>query len=709
MEYYGGYLCISYDELTGGADPLVRVGTLKGWQNRRQIKQVRKAYGEGVTALFEYASLKKEVRDEFERRYGDPTALIPKPGERYYVEDVAARNFYESYIYYRGGKRTTLKESIIEEYITNASVCNMLVERLEELTALSNKLGNRRRDMWGVMADYSEALRVKYHHTLPRSAGRLRTKVMIYKEEGYKSLISGRVGNSNTAKITEEAGLYILGLKRNRNDVLTNGQLLDEYNATCDQLGYKPITLTTLTGWLNEPRTKQLWLDVEQGEVAANKEFTRLQHTYMPTRRNSVWEGDGTRLNLYYCNSEGNLDTIDVYLVIDVATKMWLGWSYGKGETFEMAQKAFRMALERAGERPYQIKTDNQGALVSARGKKLLEDIALMRSNSAPYRSSSKMIENEIGDFQQLELHRYPNFTGQNVPTGKRPNLEFLRANPDRVPDYQGMIEQFEAAIKRWNSTVEKKYGKTREELYSEWVNDELAPVGRMDYIRIFWVEHDHTNIYTQSGITITVDKKAYTYEVLDERGLPDVEWLIEHTHERFQVRYNPENLDEACIYSIDKDGSKRFERELSPCLRIVRAAQDQSVEDARFAQILVNMDKQMRILRVARTRAIDYLFDREYQQPKVAGLSAEDNEKIERIARELYDKYKDRVRLPNASVVIEQVQDEAEEVVKEEKVAKISIPTPGQLYKEESRLDWVDSPLTSSDDNRAKVNKKYF
>lgn len=709
MEYYNGQLCISYDELTGGDHPLVKAGTLKTWQTRCKIRQERKAYGEGVTALFAYESLPNAIRMEFEHRYGDPSKLLPKPGERYYVEDVAARTYYETYKYQKNGKEVYLPQRIIEEYTTNASICNMLIDRWGELTALSNKLGNRRRDLWRVLSEYAESLRYAHKHTLPRSEGRLRSKVMEYKSEGYLTLISGKMGNSNTAKITEEAGLYLLGLRRNRSEVLTNSQLLEEYNKHSKQKGFKPITLATLTAWLNEPSIRPLWLDVDQGEVAANKELTRLQRTEMPTLRNSVWEGDGTRLNLYY-NKGGKLATVDVYMVIDVATKMWLGWSFGEGETFEMARQAFRKALERSGERPYQIKTDNQGSLVGARGKKLIEEIALIRSNSTPYRSSSKMIERELGELQRTELHRYPNFTGQNVTTGKRPNIEWLHANMDQVPDYKGMIEQFESAVDRWNNTIVPKYGKSRSDLYAERINDELTPVGRMDYIRIFWKYHDHTNLYTQSGITIKVDKREYTYEVLDDRGLPDIEWLLEHTGERYQVCYNPDNMREACLYAIDKDGGLRFERELSPYLRIVRAIQEQSYEESRLAHILVHMDKEMRIQRVARCRAIDYLFGREYKQPRVAGLSASENEKIERIAQELYERYKEKVRLPQGPIVIEQP---VEVIPPKEEILVVPTISPrryslGQTLKEESKLEWMDVLANGPRDKRAGNIEKY-
>lgn len=136
-----------------------------------------------------------------------------------------------------------------------------------------------------------------------------------------------------------------------------------------------------------------------------------------------------------------------------------------------------------------------------------------------------------------------------------------------------------------------------------------------------------------------------------------------------------------------------------------MRAVQDQSAEDATKAQILVNMDKQMRIQRVARCRAIDYLYERDYVQPRVAVLSTADNEKVERLARELYEKYKDRVRRPAAPVLV----TPPEEAPRTPLIASAVTTHPnslGQMMKVESKLDWTDLVPMPPEEQRSRISK---
>lgn len=104
----------------------------------------------------------------------------------------------------------------------------------------------------------------------------------------------------------------------------------------------------------------------------------------MPYRRNSIWEGDGTKLNLHYRVGR-KLYSEDVYMVMCVATEMFLGWEYGK-ESYAVQRRAYKMALERAGERPYDILTDNQGGHKKLETQGLFSRLALNYSNTQPYR-----------------------------------------------------------------------------------------------------------------------------------------------------------------------------------------------------------------------------------------------------------------------------------------------------------------------------------
>lgn len=699
VEYYNGHLCISYDELIGGEEPLVRKGTLKSWQYRKKIRVVRNAYGEGICALYAYQSLPEDVREAFEERYGDPRELVRRQEEANagFCEDAEARHFYDCYTYDKGGERVTLPNKYKERYTLDASILNTLVRRLGELQATSNKLNSKRTDLWSVMLDFSEALRYDHPHHLPSSEGGLRRKVNDYRKGGYEVLISKKFGNQNTVKITEEAGEYIVGLKRCKHPrQFDNGQILAEFNRIAPEMGWKPIdSLQSITRYLDDPSVKPLWLSTKEGETKSHLFYSRKNKTVMPSRRNSLWEGDGTRANLYY--REGNkLYATDVYMVLDVATEMWLGWAFGKGETYEMQRRAYRMALERAGERPYDILTDNQGGHKKLETEGLFRKLALNYSNTQPYRPMSKLIESKFGAFQGKELRKYPYFTGTNV-TAKdgRPNYEWLEANIQLVPTYEEMIAQYEAAILRWNAGTHSTLGVPRQELYQTMHNDELPAVTEQDFIRIFWEETERPSTFTSSGLTIRVNNQPYTYEVVDERGVPDFGWRSTNTGRRFAVKYDPDDMTKACIYHIDADGEKRFERMLVPYLTVVRAKQDQTAEEATKIAIYGVLDKQERIRREARGQAIDLKMGRSYVQPKVKGLAKEENAKIRDLAKKEASEHPLRYQLPQpilpdpvpAIPSLPPEERSGKVVVKDSESEELSL---GKVMKEESKQDYL-------------------
>ena len=87
----------------------------------------------------------------------------------------------------------------------------------------------------------SENLRELYGHTLPANEARLKEKIALYRKEGYSALISGKVGNKCTVKITKEAGEYLVALKRSRVPVRTDAQIFTEYNRVAAERGWKPL------------------------------------------------------------------------------------------------------------------------------------------------------------------------------------------------------------------------------------------------------------------------------------------------------------------------------------------------------------------------------------------------------------------------------------------------------------------------------------
>lgn len=428
MEYFENELCVTYEELTSGDDPVIKYYTLRKNITRKRIQTAQRGGGEGSCALIIYSSLPEKYKARYVAKYGDPVEALKLQRMRNRVKiDEKAREFYEAFKYDMNGVQTGLSKKLIAEYTLNASVLNTLVCDLEDKTTNRKMLGNSLNTLWECVAATSENLREIYGHTLPENLARLRGKIRCYKLQGYPSLISGKVGNASTLKITEEAGRFLIALKRSRVPVYTDSRIFEEYNRVAPEKGWKELkSKRSLTMWFNRPEIQPLWWDAVHGEMSAHQRFGRKHRTELPSRRDTLWYGDGTKLNLYYQDENGDMRTTMVYEVVDAYSEVLLGYYISDHENFEAQYNAYRMAVQVSGHKPYEIVHDNQGGhkrLEKEKGKKepgFFDLICHVHRPTAPYSGQSKTIESIFNRFQQQELNKDWRFTGMNITAKRR-------------------------------------------------------------------------------------------------------------------------------------------------------------------------------------------------------------------------------------------------------------------------------------------------
>ena len=364
MEYFNKILCVTFDELAGGDNPVIAGSTLMKNVQRGNVQCARQGKGEGNYALYVYASLPVKYRMKFEEKYGKPADVLKQQELKDWVrEDGKAREFFEVFEYDLNGVQTRLSQKLIDEYTSNATVLGLLWQKMNELTATTHALGGgRRSDLWDIIFAQSEKLREVTKHTLPKNLSRLKEKMSQFKKDGYGTLISGKIGNKNTLKITEEASRRLIALKRSRVPVLTDSQIFETFNAEAEGKGWKPLkSIRSLKTWLDSAAIEPLWHDAVYGEMSAHQKFDRRHKTQLPTMRDALWYGDGTKLNLYYRDDDGKVRTTSVYEVIDAATETFLGFHISDNEDYEAQYMSYRMAIQVSGHKPYEIVHDNQG------------------------------------------------------------------------------------------------------------------------------------------------------------------------------------------------------------------------------------------------------------------------------------------------------------------------------------------------------------
>lgn len=636
MEYYNKMICVTVDELTQEYDGQ-RVTTFANYKQlcaRNRIVLAHRGGGFGGYVRIVYSSLPDRFRARFEAIHGNPEQILEQQRmeKKVLKIDKDARDFYMIHILPNG---KTLVDTKVEEYTINASVLGLVLTALNERMAKVKALGGGvPKDLWHKALDLSESYRKDYNHTLPNTLRGLRDKMNAYKREGYVALISGKDGNENTLKITDEAGDQIIALKRSKVPVYTNSQLFAKYNEIAKDKGWKTLkSISSLVAFLERPEVKRRWYDAVHGELAAHQKYTRKHKTALPSFRDSLWYADGTKLNLYYkaYDEKGKLQvrTTQVYEVMDAFSETMLGYYISDSENYEAQYNSFRMAIQTAGCRPYEIVTDNQGGHKKLEATQFFERICHVFRFTAPYSGQSKTIESAFGRFQAQELHKDWRFTGQNITTKRetsRPNLEFIEANKENLYTLEELKMAYAKAREAWNNAKHPATGVSRIEMYQNSVNPETTAVDQLDMIEMFWLTTQKPSTFTASGITIEIDTKKYTYEVLGTDKMPDLEFRKKHTFRQFYVMYDPCDMTQVRLYTKETNGM-RYVATAEPYVKIHRNLQEQKPGEMAFIRQMDIANKQERVdlqLEAAELEMAHGVAPEQYglNRPKMRGIS---------------------------------------------------------------------------------------
>lgn len=590
MVNYNNVLCISGRELIRrGNNPngIMPSGTYDSLVNRKKLEVLRPGKGEGSPALIKFSSLPEKYQKIAIERFGDPETEAQKKGIMEYMKpDQEAVAFFNKYRVVYSDNVKDLSDETKEEYVNNAIVLNALKKAWDAHVLASR--GKHKRPLsskfWKNAIKALANIQNDHPHTIKhKNWRRLQDKVSQYCKEGYSCLISGKIANENTVKITEESGEWLVTRFMSMFEIVTVEQLHAEYNVKADQEGWKKLkTPKSVSDYLNRPEVKPIWYAARYGELAAKEMFSRQNRRIPTSRRDARWYSDGTKLNYYYQDANGNVKTCQVYEVMDSYSECFLGYHISKSEDYEAQYHAFKMAIKRSGYKPYELKYDNQGGHKKLENSGLLKNLSNHAINTAPYNGKSKTIESAFGRFQSQYLHKDWFFTGQNITASKkesRANMERILANLKNLPTLEEVKARYAQRREEWNNAPHPKTGISRAEMYRTSVNDKVQVVDDLDIITIFGMMTQKPSTYRASGIEIEVKRVKHEYEVLTANGEPDRDFNRRNISRKFYVRYCPDDMDIVSLYEKDATGM-RFIAMAQPYLKVNEALQDQTSTD---------------------------------------------------------------------------------------------------------------------------------
>jgi len=454
------------------------------------IKAVQRG-GNGRELLISFDSLDKDVRDAI----GDPRKAKHLLENWYKTDDNAVKFFTK--FEFDDGDGLSLKH--IEEYITNASVLSACVE-LKKAREYERKTKNH--SLKGVMHTicqdahgFQTVLKVKYdiQHTLPESDRRFKEAFRAFTNStdggyNYDSLISGKLRNQNSKKVTDEVLDLLNNLFSDNKGKPTRTEISNRFEAFLS--GYMEV-INPETGELFDPKQFQPLSDATiinylgkwEDYIATSLKRSGNRQIYMgkfnphhslikPQFAGSIISVDDRQPPFKYA---GN-DRAWFYMGIDLGSEAFTCWVHGKskeGIIIEFYRQMVRNYTEWGICLPAELEAE--ASLNSAFQNTFLRNGALFNN-----------VRIEANNARGKRIERYWSTLRYQFEKDKegwlaRPHAkkEDNQGGPSDVPviPYTQIVENSLRDIEDWNNMPHSDYpDKTRWEVFMEMQHPDLQP-----------------------------------------------------------------------------------------------------------------------------------------------------------------------------------------------------------------------------------------
>lgn len=558
----------------------------------------------GNSPILQFDTMDVALKNKLVEAYGDPYKIHSRNRLIEVLEnDANAFEFYSGFVREDG---KTLSDKQITQYTAEASILGAIQSLMKTRIARLNY--SKKAGIWPRLSQYIQDIDTdRFPHKLPVNHRSLERKYNKFIEHEYAALIHGGLGNKNTEKINDDAKEWLIARWGDRvNKVANIAQMLSEYNERAKNMAWKPLKNEgTIRAYLFKPDVQYLWYGHRYGELKFKEKFVFHSSTKMPTMRDSLWYSDGTKLNYYYLDDNGNVATCQVYEVMDTFSEVLLGYHISKSEDFEAQFNAYKMAINFAGHKPYELKYDNQGGHKKLENTSFLTRIAKLALKTKPYNGKSKTIENAFKRLQTQFLKKDWFFTGQNITASEeesKANREFILANKKNLPTLERVEEIYIKRRNEWNRAQHYNTKEPKLEMYNSSTNPDTPEFGILEYIDVFWVLRDKPITCRAGGLSFTHKGVEYKYVLYKNNGKVgydrdiDIPWIARNIDKKFHVRFDPSDFSIIRLYEKNSKGDLRFVTEAETLIVPHRNKQEQEDWEAKHFSAVMKAQDDIRI-----------------------------------------------------------------------------------------------------------------
>lgn len=343
--------------------PVVVYANYQAMVRRGKIKVVRQGRGKGNTALIDYDSLPRDIRDKVDKRIGSDAvhvAVLRKWFSEHYQRDRQAQEYYPKRMRELNISLSLERVAqLTEEYIVNASVLQAVKSLQGNIRLLKKVMGGSKKVRWEQLASAISYYREEVGHTLPQSAPRFRKALREFEEKGYDSLISKKFGNQQTRKVdhnttrlllslsNQEENPYITKVAQQYNDFVDGRLVLcdPDTGEILDRSKYKRLSESTIDKLLNTPENLALRSRAQDDYQTYKTERGAHVNRLRPTYSLSMISLDDRDLKLKVNWREaGRSETVSLkaYFAYDVCSQTIIGVAFSGKKRHDIVLECFR-------------------------------------------------------------------------------------------------------------------------------------------------------------------------------------------------------------------------------------------------------------------------------------------------------------------------------------------------------------------------------
>ncbi len=404
------------------------------------------------------------------------------------------------------------------------------------------------------------------------------------KEDALQSLISAKFGTCNAGKLVIEPAaqallvqLYSDPKKLSFTQTFMMYRLQAVQHVEAGKWSDKTIiTEATIENYLKRPDVEQTWYLGRHGLQAWRRKFDHINKRIPATFANAKWVIDGTAIPLYYQEGKNAYARLNAFVVLDEHSWCVLGFMVSHSENSEQVIKSLQMACTLNKVLPHQIQFDNSAAIKSVRTQMVIEKIAKYGTPTQVGNARAKVIE---PFFKQLfarilkfeDGYAFSPVMGKTLDSAQNRDALQVQIKAGLIPQGRASaIDHFIEVLNTWNkhtfnglSSPLAKYRKSMED-----TSELQRPFTHMMEVDAFWtmagdfgkveiIEDGKKKIathfkaeeftYNNWGLRLQIDNVKHDFDTMDAA------WWSKSIGEKFNVKYDPTNIDRVYLYQNGK------------------------------------------------------------------------------------------------------------------------------------------------------------